>query len=417
MACKVVKLIGLSDHAKNIMMEEVHTLSKLDHKYIINYKCSFILDGQIAVITELLTGEDLMQRMQDPNDAKKYKPIDEKYRAPILYQIIEALAHCHQRGLVHTDLKPENVMFVHPKKIIVKIIDFGLCQRLKIGGFSKQIQGTFLYMAPEVINHTLYNSSCDIWALGIIAYFMAHAYLPFEGRTVDELKLMLKQGLQPMKEGKGPWIKKGNFSKEFVEFTSACLKRNTFTRPVADELRYYPYFRTINVKKKIVGEPFTTILARPQMNILARLVARTIISDPSKFSPHLKDAIRYQFTRIQPDIKKPMDKKQFEAWIIEHTKFTGLNARKILRQKEKQITFQIWCECAAMELFRENSYKAISSFSIDIQTVEKETVCEQFDKFCKDLDKEEFDKHMNSLFKEDNQISVRDFSQSVIRND
>ena len=128
---------------------------------------------------------------------------------------MQAIKYFHSRNIVHRDLKLENIMiegvdkevvqkyyknskekstdkyFKHDKKDLkIKLIDFGMS---KITGKGKKMIemrtscGTIDFMAPEVIEGESYDSSCDIWSIGVISYFMLSGNPPFIG--IDDLEI------------------------------------------------------------------------------------------------------------------------------------------------------------------------------------------------------------------------------------
>jgi calcium-dependent protein kinase len=106
---------------------------------------------------------------------------NESEAAQIMKKLIRAVNHCHASGVVHRDIKPENIMIGRDGEI--KLIDFGLSRRVadKYSTMST-IAGTPFYMAPEVLDGE-YDSSCDIWSLGVLLYVLVSGYLPFQGET------------------------------------------------------------------------------------------------------------------------------------------------------------------------------------------------------------------------------------------
>jgi eukaryotic-like serine/threonine-protein kinase len=109
-------------------------------------------------------------------------------------QVADAIAHAHQRGLIHRDLKSSNVVIDRENRAVV--LDFGLAKRLpNVGGGSATdctqtlehtLAGTLDYMPPEVLLGSAADVRSDIWALGVLLYEMATERLPFSGRTSFE---------------------------------------------------------------------------------------------------------------------------------------------------------------------------------------------------------------------------------------
>ena len=105
----------------------------------------------------------------------------------ILKQIVQAMLYCHSRGVVHRDLKLENVLFKNKLEddFSIKVIDFG------IAGMSndKVDAGTLAYMAPECLEKVAADTSpaIDVWAIGIMFYCMVYGTLPFIHDNEKEL--------------------------------------------------------------------------------------------------------------------------------------------------------------------------------------------------------------------------------------
>lgn len=103
------------------------------------------------------------------------------------------MACCHKNNVVHRDLKPENII-VHKngKDINVKLIGFGTSCKFDPNLKMITAQGTPYYLAPEVINGS-YGKECDLWSCGIILHVMLLGTPPFEGETLDDILLKIKE--------------------------------------------------------------------------------------------------------------------------------------------------------------------------------------------------------------------------------
>jgi len=117
--------------------------------------------------------------------------------------ILECLAYLHGRGIVHGDIKLENLLvhkFDGEKVPIIKVCDFGLSSVLdkKTGKFLMTIpMGSVSYMAPEITSNCYLDEKIDMWALGVITYFLLCGYTPFDRQnSMDEMHAILNAEYQ-----------------------------------------------------------------------------------------------------------------------------------------------------------------------------------------------------------------------------
>ncbi len=156
-------------------------------------------DGAPYVLMELLTGRSLHEVLEiDPRLAQTRV-------ANILAQVAEGMAVAHAAGIVHRDLKPENVFLVGDERDDrVKILDFGIS---KIAGGTTEpatrlthegsLIGTPFYMSPEQAAGRDVDARADVWAMGVIAYEALTGKVPFNGKTVGEVMMMIGAGMYP----------------------------------------------------------------------------------------------------------------------------------------------------------------------------------------------------------------------------
>jgi serine/threonine-protein kinase len=135
--------------------------------------------GEIFLIMEYVEGETLRQRMQSPLTLEEF--------LDIAVQCADALVSAHSRGIVHCDLKPENIMLTPAKE--VKILDFGVAKHFlrpdqsstaeRPGGLA----GTPSYMSPEVLLERPPDGRADIFSLGVVFYEALAGHHPFQERS------------------------------------------------------------------------------------------------------------------------------------------------------------------------------------------------------------------------------------------
>lgn len=108
----------------------------------------------------------------------------------IMNQICSAVHYCHQKGVIHRDLKLENVLISNLEFMKIKVVDFGISGYCKDNSSEKTDAGTLKYMPPELHSGEYINASqaMDVWAIGIMLYAMLFGHVPFTGQTQAEVK-------------------------------------------------------------------------------------------------------------------------------------------------------------------------------------------------------------------------------------
>ena len=234
-----IKSIPMKNLSCNIddFIKEVDIISTLDHPNIIKFYETFHDDYFFHIVMELCQGKEIVQQMGN------YGFIEEKKVAKIIFKVLLAIVHCHNRGVTHRDLKPENILFESEEKDAeIKLIDFGLSRKYDKEQKMHSILGTPYYVAPEVLKGE-YDEKCDIWSIGAMTYLMLCGEPPFNGNSNNEIfKKIVKESI---KFNSYMWK---NISKNAKDFVKLCLNKNSNKRPSASEALEHPWFK--NVIKK-----------------------------------------------------------------------------------------------------------------------------------------------------------------------
>jgi serine/threonine-protein kinase len=194
------------------LLREARLAAALSHPHIcVVHDVGETEEGQAWIAMECIPGEPLSERL-----ARGPLPPSEVVRYGL--QLTDALAHAHERGVVHRDLKPGNIIVTPENRL--KVLDFGLARRdpaverldsamstesrLTVPG---SISGTPAYMSPEQLRGDPTDHRTDIWAVGIILHEMATAERPFAGRTLAALSSsILNDTPDPMAAGVAPGL-------------------------------------------------------------------------------------------------------------------------------------------------------------------------------------------------------------------
>jgi serine/threonine protein kinase/tetratricopeptide (TPR) repeat protein len=171
-----------------VFRDEARAASRMGAPNIVDiYDFGELPDGRLFFCMELLEGRDLV-----PESEEEWTEPTELIGT--LRQICKGLHAAHQVGVVHRDVKPENIILVtrDGRPGMVKIVDFGISAMLAAGTHEGGIAGTPHYMAPEQITGEPFDGRLDIYAVGCVAYEMLVGRPPFDS---EELELLLHQHL------------------------------------------------------------------------------------------------------------------------------------------------------------------------------------------------------------------------------
>jgi len=173
-----VKVIPLpqTELDSRLVRTEVTALMVLDHPNIVRLLDYFEDPECVYIVQQIFSGGHLLEscdgRSRDEAEARR-----------VFVQILGAIAYCHSQGIVHRDLRPENILYETPAPAsIVKIVDFGLAAVLSSPRNRMRLSaGTPLYLAPEVLlgRQKPYSSRCDVWSIGVLLCMFLTGQHPF----------------------------------------------------------------------------------------------------------------------------------------------------------------------------------------------------------------------------------------------
>lgn len=185
-ACKVVKKSGMNDAQS--MSTEIEIMKRIRHRHVVSMYELYETPKCLWIILELVEGGDLFHHLAE---TPEYSEQDASMH---MKQMLSGVHYLHSLGVVHRDLKLDNVLLSSKKRQCdVKLADFGLSALIRLGedGYDpeesskrkqyvglKELWGTKEYFAPEVIDRS-YGPQADVWALGCILYEMLSGHQAF----------------------------------------------------------------------------------------------------------------------------------------------------------------------------------------------------------------------------------------------
>lgn len=225
--------IGRLDH----LQREIYLLASVDHQNIMKIMDCYEDAECVHIITENYTGGELFDKVVEKTSSRGC--MSEREAAAIIKSLLDAVAHLHENGIVHRDIKPENILFESKDDdAAIKLIDFGLSRRHeKHEEPMSNPVGTAYYMSPELLKGR-YDNSCDIWAVGIVAYILLCGYPPFNGSSDSEIQESTRRG--KLQFSGTHWISK---SDDAMDFVKCLLRRDPRKRFTAKEALMHPWMR------------------------------------------------------------------------------------------------------------------------------------------------------------------------------
>ncbi len=186
--------------------------------------------GLIYLAMELLIGRTLKQEIK--KRAAEKRPFTEHQAVRIGVGVARSLAEAHGAGLVHRDLKPDNIFLqeVEDEEPTIKVLDFGivkLANSTLTMGSDSGVPGTPAYMSPEQVNKEELDGRSDLYSLGVILYQLLSGRVPFPGNNV--VKILYQHVHDPPEDLRH--LARSPISDRFAEIVHDCLAKDPELRP------------------------------------------------------------------------------------------------------------------------------------------------------------------------------------------
>ncbi|HZB46348.1 MAG TPA: serine/threonine-protein kinase, partial [Pyrinomonadaceae bacterium] len=180
-AIKALTNAGHSLGSIERFLNEACIQARLQHQNIATLYDFVECEGQPCIIMEYVDGQTLAERIRELGQLPLHEALY------VLQKIGEALEYIHENGIVHRDIKSNNVKITSRGQ--VKLLDFGIA-RAESGQTMTQVGmviGTPIYLSPEQLRGERADARSDIWALGVLFYEMLTGDMPFKAETFGEL--------------------------------------------------------------------------------------------------------------------------------------------------------------------------------------------------------------------------------------
>ncbi|XP_026852790.2 serine/threonine-protein kinase MARK1 isoform X3 [Electrophorus electricus] len=277
-AVKIIDKTQLNPTSLQKLFREVRIMKILNHPNIVKLFEVIETEKTLYLIMEYASGGEVFDYLV-AHGRMKEKEARAKFR-----QIVSAVQYCHQKRIVHRDLKAENLLL--DADMNIKIADFGFSNEFTIGSKLDTFCGSPPYAAPELFQGKKYDGpEVDVWSLGVILYTLVSGSLPFDGQNLKELRERVLRGkyrvpfymstdcenllkkllvLNPGKRGsleqimKDRWMNVGHEEAELNPYTEP---EPDFSDTKRIDLMVTMGFPKDEIKDSLVGQKFDEVMA------------------------------------------------------------------------------------------------------------------------------------------------------------
>ena len=219
-AVKIIDKTQLNDKVLRKVSREVGIMKMLDHPNIVKLYQVIETETTLYLVMEYASGGEIFDYVVHHGRMKE-KEARAKFR-----QIVYAVQYCHQKRIIHRDLKAENLLL--DGQMNIKIADFGFSTEFTVGSKLDTFCGSPPYAAPELFQGKKYDGpEVDVWSLGVVLFTLISGALPFDGVTLPELKQKILLGKYPV-----PFF----MSTECENLIKKCLVLDPTSRASLDDI-------------------------------------------------------------------------------------------------------------------------------------------------------------------------------------
>ncbi|KLO17120.1 kinase-like protein [Schizopora paradoxa] len=260
------------------ILQERQLLEEVDHPFVVNLRYAFQDDQNCFFVLDLMLGGDLRFHLE------KNGRIEEKCVRFWVAELSCALAYLHKQGIMHRDIKPDNVLL--DTEGHAHVTDFNVAIHYSRSRLHTSVAGSLAYMAPEVCSRKGYSWQADWWSLGVCSYELLFGRRPFEGKTADSLTAAVAKDSLRFPERASEVC-----SAEGIQVIKQLLDKNPKKRlgctPETDDemavVRSHPWFARLDwdaLEDKELQAPFVPDLKKANFDISHELDEFLMVEKP-----------------------------------------------------------------------------------------------------------------------------------------
>jgi len=220
-----VKAIESRGEMRRRVLREAQAAARLNHPGIVTLYEMGEEDGNALLVTELVEGSTLAQLSREG-------ALSDREIGEIAADLCEALDHAHNRGVVHRDVKPQNVLVGEDGEPRAKLMDFGVARLADAAALTApgDVVGTLAYMSPEQAEGRAAGPEADVYSLALVLYECWSGENPHRRGTPAATARAIGSRLRPLRR------LRPDLPRELSETIDACLERRPARRPSLEEL-------------------------------------------------------------------------------------------------------------------------------------------------------------------------------------
>eukprot|EP01064_Diplonema_japonicum_P030300 TRINITY_DN5131_c3_g2_i1.p1 TRINITY_DN5131_c3_g2~~TRINITY_DN5131_c3_g2_i1.p1 ORF type:complete len:681 (+),score=103.27 TRINITY_DN5131_c3_g2_i1:55-2043(+) len=238
------------------LQKEIELMSKLNHPHIVRYLGSELTSGMFSIFLEYVPGGSIASLLL------RFGSFHEKVVRLYTKQILFGLKFLHNNSILHRDIKGGNILVSDKGQI--KLADFGCSKKVAVDSTGTQtLRGTALWMAPEVIRHSIYGEASDMWGVGCTVVEMATGKPPWMQDNVFESEIQAMYHIA--QSGSHPRIP-AHLSKNAKDFLRLSFTMDPKKRSTADDSLRHAFITDECVDINNIGKsPDTTVESLPEV--------------------------------------------------------------------------------------------------------------------------------------------------------